>query len=336
MKILMRARHCMAALRLAALIGAAAAIGSCTHFPPPGRTVAMTFDDLPMANARQHPQRLAVATRTNRQIITALRRHGAPATGFVTEALIKDIGPGADQLLADWNRGELELANHGATHADANVIDLSSLEREIVDGEATIGPLAQGNGRSLRFFRFPYNHLGESAEKQVGAMALLQAHGYRLAAATIDTSDYVFDAAFERALADQDTAMQARIRHAFLEHTEKQIAYYAALNRQVLGYEPPAIMLLHVNRLNGATLDAQLALFRKAGYRFVSLAQAQADPAYASPPRGHTRFGPMWGYRWARDRGVHVDGRLEAEPPGWIAQYTATSRSEASANPSQR
>jgi peptidoglycan/xylan/chitin deacetylase (PgdA/CDA1 family) len=288
---------------------------------PAGRTVAITFDDLPMANPKQDAQPLAAATEVNRRILAALKRYRAPATGFVNEIHIKDIGPGADRLLNGWNRGSYELANHGSSHADANAIDLPAIEREIIEGEATIGPLARKAGRALRFFRFPFNHLGDTAEKQAGAVAILQARGYQLAASTIDTSDYVFDKAFARALAARDSAMQAKIKQAYLDHTAKQITYYASLNAQVLGYEPPAIMLLHINRLNAETLDAQLALFRKAGYRFVSLTEAQADPAYAQPPRLPTRFGPMWGYRWARDQGVRVNGSLEEEPPNWVAEY---------------
>jgi peptidoglycan/xylan/chitin deacetylase (PgdA/CDA1 family) len=310
-------------MRVALLFVAAVAIGSCTHVKPLQRTVAITFDDLPLANSNRHTQPLGVAMQTNGKIITALKQYRAPATGFVNESHIKSIGPGADQLLTEWNRGKYELAHHGASHADANTLDVAAIEREIIEGEATIGPLARKVGRSVRFFRFPYNHLGDTKEKQDGALAVLNARGYRLAASTIDTSDYVFDKAFEKALADRDTLIQDRIKQAYLAHTEKQIAYYAALNRQVVGYEPPAIMLLHVNRLNGETMQAQLALFAKAGYRFVSLAQAQADPAYAQPPRNATRFGPMWGYRWARDRGVRVNGQLEEEPPSWVADYGA-------------
>jgi hypothetical protein len=192
-------------------------------------------------------------------------------------------------------------------------------------------------GGSLRFFRFPLNHLGNTAEKQAGAMSLLRAHGYQLAASTIDTSDYLFDDAFIRALRERDSDMQSRIKQAFLNHTAKQIAYYASLNRQAHGYEPLAIMLLHVNRLIAATLDAQLSLFRKAGYRFVSLTTALADPAYAQPPRVATRFGPMRGYRWARDRGTKVDGSLEEEPPLWVVAYGAGKSVEfPPANPQRR
>jgi peptidoglycan/xylan/chitin deacetylase (PgdA/CDA1 family) len=285
------------------------------------RTVAITFDDLPMGDLGQEPRRLAIATDANRRILAALKRFRAPATGFVNEAGIRAIGPGADRLLAGWNKGNFELANHGASHVDANKLDLPTLEREILQGEATIGPMAQRVGRSLRFFRFPFNHLGETAEKQAGAVSLLQARGYQLAASTIDTSDYVFDKAYVRALRKQDRSIQNRVKRAFLDYTAKQIAYYPNLNQQVLGYEPPEIIALHVNRLNAATLSAQLALFRIAGYRFVTLSEAQADPIYAQPPRLPTRFGPMWGYRWAGNRGIKVNGDMEEEPPGWVVAY---------------
>jgi peptidoglycan/xylan/chitin deacetylase (PgdA/CDA1 family) len=288
---------------------------------PAGRTVAMTFDDLPMANPRRDAQPLAAAKEANRRILATLERYRAPATGFVNEVNIQNLGPGGDRLLNGWNRGKHELGNHGFSHADANFLDLPAIEREITEGEATIGPLARKAGRSLRFFRFPKNHLGDTAEKQAGAIAFLKARGYQLAAATIDTSDYIFDKAFSRALDARDIVMQAKIKQAYLDHTAKQIDYYAGLNKQVLGYEPPAIMLLHVNLINAETLDAQLALFRKAGYSFVSLATAQSDPVYAEAPSLPTRFGPMWGYRWARDRGVRVDGSLEEEPPTWVAEY---------------
>ena len=82
--------------------------------------------------------------------------------------------------------------------------------------------------------------------------------------------------------------------------------------------------MLHSNRLNAATLDGLLATFRSEDFRFVSLAQAQADAAYRTAPAFATRFGPMWGYRWARERRVRVDGSKEQEPPAWLRTYAQT------------
>lgn len=291
--------------------------------PPANRTVAITFDDLPYVHAAEsgtrHEARIAAAA--NRAILAALDRHRAPATGFVVEQRVRAFGAAGRDLLRRWNQGRRELGNHSFSHADSNTLDSDGIRREVAGGEATIRPMAEAAGRKLRFFRFPYNHVGDTVEKRQAAEAVLAERGYRLAASTIDTSDYVFDKAYERAVSRRDGKMRRRIEDAYLVHSRQQIAYYADLNRGVLGYEPPAIMLLHLNRLNAATIDRLLQLFREAGYRFVSLADAQADPAYAAPPRVATKFGPMWGYRWANERRVKVDGSREQEPPEWVARY---------------
>ncbi|HWO28807.1 MAG TPA: hypothetical protein VNO32_08405 [Candidatus Acidoferrum sp.] len=48
------------------------------------------------------------------------------------------------------------------------------------------------------------------------------------------------------------------------------------------------------------------------------MGKAQSDAAYSIPDTYITEFGPMWGYRWAREQKVQVEGRLEAEPPKWV------------------
>lgn len=289
------------------------------------RRVAITFDDLPYVNASEADARdvSQAARAANRAILAALRRNRAPATGFVVEQRVQALGATGRDLLEPWNRGALELGNHSLSHADSNALDIDGIRREVIGGEATIRPMAEAAGRPLRFFRFPFNHVGETTEKRQAVEALLTDRGYQLAASTIDTSDYLFDKARERALAKRDAAMRRRIEDAYVAYSRLQIAYYAGLDREVLGYEPPSILLLHLNRLNAATMDRLLKLFRTAGYRFVSLAEAQADPAYAQPPRVATKYGPMWAYRWARERGVKVDGRREQEPPEWVARYAA-------------
>jgi hypothetical protein len=89
----------------------------------------------------------------------------------------------------------------------------------------------------------------------------------------------------------------------------------------VFGYEPPEVMLLHDNRLNADMINELLALFEQKHYSFVSLDSALSDSAYRTPDTYVTSYGPMWGYRWAAERGVKVDGRLEPDPPDWILRY---------------
>jgi peptidoglycan/xylan/chitin deacetylase (PgdA/CDA1 family) len=288
--------------------------------PKAGRVVAITFDDLPYASDGSTVSPDA-AIAAQRHIVGALRRARVPATGFVNEDKVQALGPVGPRLLADWNKGLLALGNHGYSHFNSNDLDVAGIEKEVVKGEATIRPLAASSDRSIPFFRFPYNHVGDTEAKRLTIEKLLASHGYKLAASTIDTSDYLFNSAYERAFAKRNKAMMQRVEHAYLDHTRVQIIYYGELDRKVLGREVPAIMLLHANRLNAATIEPLLGLFRSAGYGFVSLAQAQADPAYSVMPAVATKFGPMWAYRWARERQVKVDGRLEQEPPAWISAY---------------
>lgn len=290
------------------------------------RTVAITFDDLPHVNAADpeapRPPSFDSVRQVNRDILGTLKSHAAPATGFVVEKRVEQLGAIGKEVLADWIAAGLELGNHTYSHADSNGLDIDAIEKEIVDGERSIGPLLVRSAVSKpRFLRFPYNHVGNTPEKQQAIAALAAKHGYTLAASTIDTSDYLFDRAYEKALAAKDPAKAERIVAAYLEHSREQIAYYADLNRQVLGYEPPAIMLLHVNSLNAATLDRILILFEEAGYRFVTLETAQADPIYRKPLTAATKFGPMWGYRWARQYDIKVNGSAEKEPADWVVQY---------------
>lgn len=295
---------------------------SCTA--PHGRTVAVTFDDLPYTRAGDAgAQDLeAVAKATNEAILAGLARGNVPAIGFVVERRVQALGEIGRALLEPWNAGRLELGNHSANHLDSNTLDIDAFRRGMIDGEASIRPMVERAGRSLRFFRFPYNHVGDTDQRREAFERVLGERGYHLAASTIDTSDYVFDAAYERALARSDMAMIPKIEDAYIDYSRVEIAYYADLNRNVLGCEPPGILLLHANRINAATIDRILELFTSAGYRFVSLEEAQGHPAYKAPPRFSTKFGPMWGYRWAKERNVKVDGSKEEEPPAWVIQYS--------------
>jgi len=142
-----------------------------------------------------------------------------------------------------------------------------------------------------------------------------------LATCTIDSSDYLFNRPYVRMLAAGDEMAARKLRLEYLAHTSAEINYYAALNKQVAGYEPPQVMLLHDNRLNADVMEQVLMLFEEKHYQFVSLDRAQSDGIYRTPDTDITGYGPMWGYRWARERNVKVNGSLEPEPPKWILEY---------------
>ncbi len=291
------------------------------------KTVAITVDDLPYewhdptihkldaADAKQ-------AAVVNHKILVGLARHEAPVTGFVNQLKVEQLGvKRGTAMLKPWTSGSLELGNHLYAHKDANELSVEQIEDEIVRGEATIVPLMKAVGKKPQFLRFPYNHTGDTKEKHDAVAAFMAKRGYRLAPCTIDNTDWEFAWAYVKMLAKHDDASTAKLRADYLAYTSAEIDYYAALNKRVLGYEPPEIMLLHDNQLNADMIDEVLAIFESKGYMFVSLDAAESDPIYKQPDTFITSDGPMWGYRWAAELGVKVNGKLEPEPPEWVTQY---------------
>ena len=158
-------------------------------------------------------------------------------------------------------------------------------------------------------------------EKRNAAAAFLAQRGYKIAACTIDNSDYEFARSYQLMLARNDIAAATQLRQEYLAFTAAEIDYYSNLHQTVWGRQIPHVMLLHANKLNAEVLDAMLTVFQQKGFRFVSLSKAQADRAYSFPINEVTSYGPMWGYRWAKEKGIKVNGALEPDPPKWILKY---------------
>lgn len=282
------------------------------------RTVALTFDDLPVAGSIDS----AEAASINTAILNCLDRHHAPATGFVIGKRVQEIGGAQGRaLLEAWVKRGYDLGNHTFSHIVSDDLTIKHFENDIVADEAVIKPVLATGGKSARYFRFPENHTGDTKEKHDAIAAFLKHRGYRVAVCTIDNEDYNFNRAYLRMISKKDEASEDRLRVAYLTYTSTEIDYYAGLHKQVFGREIPQVMLLHVNRLNADAVDQVLALFEHKHYGFVSLDEALADPAFETPDEFVTKEGWMWGYRWARELGVHVNGSLESEPPSWVLQY---------------
>lgn len=281
------------------------------------KTVAITI--VSAAPGGVTPADLPQAIAVNERLLAAFQRHHVPVTGFVIEKRVENLGTDAGRaILRKWVAAGFDLGNHFYSHADTNNLTIEQIKQEIIGGEPSITLVLGEAGRKPQFLRFPFNHTGDTKEKHDAIAAYIASRGYRLAPCTIDNSDWVFNAKYAGLLGKHDDALAAKLRSEYLAYTAAEIDWYAALNRQVLGYEPSEIMLLHDNQLNADVMDDVLKLFEDRHYGFVPLAEAEQDPVYKAPDSYITKYGPEWGYRWAAERGVKVNGSLEPEPPKWV------------------
>src|SRR5690606_30424200 len=205
--------------------------------------------------------------------------------------------------------------NHSATHPDLNSTPLESYFADIVRAQDLIdaaGPAAQ------RWFRAPFLHTGDDRATKDSLASLLEAGGYRIAPVTVDNQEWVYAAVYAVALSHPDETLARRVIDAYLEHLEQSVAYYEGVSMAVFGREIPQTLLLHANQLNADALGGVIDMLAARGYRFISMAEALSDSAYARPDRYVGSRGLSWLLRWAIEDGRTVPP--EPREAAWVAR----------------
>jgi peptidoglycan/xylan/chitin deacetylase (PgdA/CDA1 family) len=286
--------------------------------PRPSRTMAVTIDDLPFVTRGSTPY-LPSARSGTEAILAALKKHGAPAVGFVNEQKLE--APSADErqaraaLLARWVEAGHVLGNHTYSHRGANASTIEEYLADVDRGDVVTRRLMQTRRPYPLFFRHPMTHTGDTAAKKAGIAAGLAARGYTIAPHTIENSDYLFDLVYARA----DAATRHRLAEAYLAHTEAATDFAETKARELFGRDDvPQTLLLHTMAINADHLDALLGRMAARGYRFITLDEALKDPAYATPETFVGRTGPTWLFRWSRSLAPTSDFRADPDVPAWV------------------
>lgn len=289
------------------------------------RTIAITFDDLPKAYAgKDTPDDLRATTA---RLLQSLNAHRAPAIGFVNEhgLFVPGQTDARIEVLRMWLTAGMELGNHTFSHPDLNKTPLQAYEDDVIHGEVVWRRLVADHNKKAgttapveRYFRHPYTHTGETSEKKAAFEGFLKSRGYTIAPFTIENFDWGFNAVYSKALMAGDKELAQRTRAAYLEHADTMVAYFEQRSRDVFGREIPQTLLIHANNINADTLDEMLTRLEKRGYRFVTLGQAMADPAYATTDNYVGPIGPSWLHRWALAFGKPMSFQEEPDPPKWI------------------
>ncbi len=290
--------------------------------PGAGRTVAITFDDLPWARMSAYDD-ARVAELTER-LVGQIRAAGMPALGFVNEQKLEG-GAGREALLRRWVDAGLELGNHTYSHPSFWTTPREQYQAEVLRGERVTRRLMAARGTKPRFFRHPYLNTGPDLATKDAFESFLASHGYQVAPVTVDNADYLYALAYDRAMARRDSAAMRRLGADYIGYMDTTFAFYEALSRRLLGREPAQVLLLHANALNADYLDELAAMLRRRGYTFAPLDRVMADPAYRIPDRYAGRAGVSWLQRWAITRGL-----APGEPPAvtpWVAAAAAPGRS---------
>ena len=244
------------------------------------------------------------------KLLAPFQRNRIPLIGFVNECHHSDE---LQSLLTLWVAAGVDLGNHTCSHSDLNTTSVSDFESDILNGERVTTAVL---GHRPVYFRYPYLHAGKDAETKRAVQRFLIEHDYRNAPVTLDNSDYMFAIVYAKALLAHESSKAEYVRKTYLAYMESIFDFFEKRAIEVTGHEIRQVLLIHASQLNADAMPDLLAMMRRRGYTFISLARALQDPAYCLPEAYLGTGGFSWIHRWSKSKGMQPKG--EPDEPDWI------------------
>jgi peptidoglycan/xylan/chitin deacetylase (PgdA/CDA1 family) len=94
--------------------------------------------------------------------------------------------------------------------------------------------------------------------------------------------DYMYNEPYARCVAKNDAAGIAKLEESYLKMADETIDYSRAVAKATWGREIPYVLLMHVGAMDAEMLPKLIELYKKRGFTFVTLQDAEKDAAYAA------------------------------------------------------
>jgi peptidoglycan/xylan/chitin deacetylase (PgdA/CDA1 family) len=266
--------------------------------------VCFSIDDLPVVSYGISDT--TYLKNLTEKLVLSLKNNKIQAIGFVNGTKLltnKSVDKFQVELLRIWLSNGMDLGNHTFSHPDYNNVSLKEFSYDIIKGENVLKELIESSDKTLKYFRHPFLHTGNSKEKSDSLNNFLSTHGYVTAPVTIDNDDYLFAVAYKRAKSKTDIQLAARIGHEYINYMEAKVKYYEKQVNILFGTDINQILLIHASLLNADYSDSLAQMFRRNNYDFTSMEQALKDEVYKSDITVFGNYGISWIDRWALTQG---------------------------------
>lgn len=272
------------------------------------KQVCFTYDDLPIVSYGMNDS--SFQKDLTARLIASLKKNYVPAIGFVNERKLYNATGRIYfqvEMLRSWAENGLTLGNHTYSHPDYNNMPFSEFTQDILKGEEITKQILESKGSTIRYFRHPFLHAGNSKNKADSLDNFLKAHGYITAPVTIDNEDYLFALAYKKANVKHDTTLMQQIGKDYIFYMEKKLKYFERQAYTLFGRNISHILLLHASLLNADYADFLIEMFRENNYEFISIEKALEDDAYKTDVTVYGNWGISWIDRWALSQGRKGD-----------------------------
>jgi len=263
------------------------AISQSKESKPPAakfaKKIALTFDNLPGEPIYGGPEQ----TEINRQVLENLKKHKAPATGFVVGEYTSGEGW---EIIVRWLDGGHNIGFHTYSGQDFYGAPPEAFLQDVLKGKEAVEDLVMTYKQKGRYFRYPFLHYPGDSRAKDFVLRRFARDKITVVPATIVVEDFVYNMSFEKILkSGADTLALAKLKSEYLEHIRERLAHYESLAQEVAERPVKQILQLRLNRMNAFFLDDILAELVDKGYKFITITDALDDWIYKEDD---TYFGP--------------------------------------------
>ncbi len=261
-------------------------------------SVAITIDDVPGTGKLQKDNFTS-------QLLQELDSLNIPVTIFITEGLIYK-GDRVDknfELLKNWmNRGYTTIGYHSSRHPRYSEVGLDSFKIDVERGENLVKQLAQSKGKSINYFRLPYNDLGKDSLQHADIERYLSSKNYKIAPFTVESADWMFNYIYEYYLEKKDSVKARETAGNYIAKTLEYFDFFDSLAWKIYGRPINQVYLCHDNRLNADYLPVLLIEMKKKKHGIISFDEALQDNVYQQKDNYYKKWGISWIYRWMKNQ----------------------------------
>jgi uncharacterized protein (TIGR02246 family) len=281
--------------------------------------VLVTVDDLPIAVGSLHEDP-AERERITKDLLSSLEHHGIRAVGMVTWRNVRGVKD--LELLEMWLAAGHELGNHSYSHPDYTRTAIDEYIEDVERGRSELARFLEPHGKSVRFFRFPMLHEGDTPRKLEAMREYLERSGQHNLPVTYDNQDWSYERPWVRARQAGDGAAMAEVSEDYLAALRLSIRHHERTGDRLFGRELPQILLLHANEVGAANWGRLFSWLERTDHGFVGVDELLADPIFAER---HDFVGPagygLWDRLASERRAVRareeVEAHLAAQIEAW-------------------
>lgn len=186
---------------------------------------------------------------------------------------------GHEGALERWLDAGFELANHTHFHRYASKLTDREFARDLAQCDALLRRVGAFESGRTKWFRFPHLDRGRDAAQRRRLDAICSDLGYRMAPASLELLDYLYEAPLVAALDRGDDLGVVRVEQRFMSvclDTLRDKAAWAAAQTPAL----PLIGYAHFGQVAVRNLAGMLHLLRAQGFELCPLSTAADHPMH--------------------------------------------------------